>query len=104
MDMNSIKINEEKIAFLLVPRAKILHTYKMNYSMLAIKCVKQSSLGTHTPIEVQKLLHQYKNITLNDLPEYLPPLRSVHHQIDLIPSSKPPNMLYYRMSPKEYKL
>ncbi|KAI0503780.1 hypothetical protein KFK09_014723 [Dendrobium nobile] len=48
------------------------------------------------PCEVSKLLQLYEDLTPEDLPAELPPLRNIHHQIDLIPGSSLPNLPHYR--------
>jgi hypothetical protein len=53
------------------------------------------------PIEVQKLLDEYVDIVVDDLPDKLPPIRSIIHHIDLIPGASLPNKAAYRMTPAE---
>lgn len=58
--------------------------------------------NNHICPELQALL-QYKDINPEELPEGLPSLRNIQHQIDFIPRSKLPNLPLYRMNPKEYQ-
>ena len=53
------------------------------------------------PAEIQKLLEEYVDIVVDDLPNELPPIRSISHHIDLIPGASLPNKVAYRMAPTE---
>jgi len=47
------------------------------------------------------MLDDYCDIIVDDLPDELPPVRKISHQIDFIPGSNLPNKAAYRMTPKE---
>ncbi|KAK9125641.1 hypothetical protein Scep_014487 [Stephania cephalantha] len=68
-------------------------------------------LGKHScptvktpPSFVADLLTKFHDVAHPELPNSLPPLRDIQHNIDLIPGSSLPNLLYYRMSPKEQQI
>eukprot|EP00253_Pinus_taeda_P032369 PITA_32369 len=51
--------------------------------------------------EIQELLEEFQDIAADELPDKLPPKRSISHHIDFIPGSSLPNKATYRMSPKD---
>jgi hypothetical protein len=55
------------------------------------------------PEEIQKLLEEFADIVVEELPHSLPLIRSVSHHIDLIPGSNFPNKAAYRLMPQENK-
>jgi hypothetical protein len=55
------------------------------------------------PPAVTKLLQDYPDVFPKELPPGLPPICSIEHQIDLIPSAQLPNRAPYRTNPDETK-
>jgi hypothetical protein len=53
------------------------------------------------PPKIQPLLNEFRDIVGDDLPTGLPPLRSISHQIDLIPGSSLQNKGLDQMTPAE---
>eukprot|EP00253_Pinus_taeda_P002559 PITA_02559 len=53
------------------------------------------------PKEIQELLEEFQDIAADELPDKLPPKRSMSHHIDFIPGSSLPNKATYRMSLKD---
>ncbi|KAI0491611.1 hypothetical protein KFK09_025871 [Dendrobium nobile] len=56
------------------------------------------------PEEIRKLLEQFCDVCPNELPSSLPPLRSIQHQIDLLPNAVLPNLPHYRLNPREQEI
>lgn len=48
------------------------------------------------PEEIKTLLNDYVDIIVDELPNALPPIRSISHQIDLIPRASFPKKEVYR--------
>ena len=53
------------------------------------------------PVEIKRLLDEYEEIIVEDIPDGLPPMRSISHYIDLIPGASFPNKAPYRLTPNE---
>ncbi|KAI0496820.1 hypothetical protein KFK09_023144 [Dendrobium nobile] len=53
------------------------------------------------PAEIQQIIQRYPELTQEDLPAKLPPLRNIQHQIDFVPGSSLPNLPHFRLNPKE---
>ena len=47
------------------------------------------------------MLHEFSDIMVDDLPNELPPKKSISHHIDFILGARLPNKAAYRMTPKE---
>jgi hypothetical protein len=53
------------------------------------------------PEEVQQLLDNFDDIVVDELPNSLPPIRSINHHIDLMLGEILPNKSTYRLTPQE---
>jgi hypothetical protein len=53
------------------------------------------------PEEIQKLLEEFVDIVVDELPCSLPPIKSTSHHIDLILGASLPNKEAYRLTPQE---
>jgi hypothetical protein len=61
-----------------------------------------------TPVKVvleaiKGLLKKFADVFPKELPDELPPLHDIQHQIDLVPGSSLPNRPHCHMSPKEHE-
>ena len=69
--------------------------------LAALKDDTVDSMGDLIPMEVQKVLNEFKDVMPSELPKKLPPRREEDHKIELESRSKPPTMGPYRMAPPE---
>ncbi|XP_048630228.1 uncharacterized protein LOC125602927 [Brassica napus] len=53
--------------------------------------------------EITKLLDMFKDVFPEEIPNGLPPLRGIEHQIDFVPGAALPNKPAYRVNPEETK-
>ena len=65
------------------------------------KTILRSTRFDDILIEVQDMLYENVDILVDDFTNELPSVRSISHQIDLIPGASFPNKVVYRMTPKE---
>jgi hypothetical protein len=49
------------------------------------------------------LLQEFENVFLKGMPNELPPIRGIEHQIDFVPKAATPNRPAYRSNPEETK-
>eukprot|EP00253_Pinus_taeda_P016900 PITA_16900 len=82
--LKQIEDDEVKHVVVRRPRAVLLHTEIFGL-----------------PEEIQDLLQQFSDIVVDDLPDKLPPKRSIIYHIDFILGDSLPNKVAYRMSPKD---
>ena len=50
------------------------------------------------PLEMQKILDDFKDIISNGTPIVIPPKRAISHQIDLVPNASFPNKVSYKFN------
>ena len=58
---------------------------------------------SHIPAPIANLLQDYLDVLPAELPQGLPPIRGIEHQIDFVPGAALPNRPAYRASPEETK-
>jgi hypothetical protein len=65
------------------------------------KVVLTSTRVEDLPKKIQKLLEEFADIVVDELPHSLPPMRSISHHIDLVPGASFPNKAVYRLKSQE---
>eukprot|EP00253_Pinus_taeda_P013169 PITA_13169 len=81
---------------------KQIEENEVNYAI--VRRTKPMLLNTkksELPAEIQELLKEFEDIVVDDLPDKLPPKRSISHHIDFIPGASLPNEAAYRISSKD---
>ncbi|XP_070057089.1 uncharacterized protein [Nicotiana tomentosiformis] len=104
MDMAMIQANcmeEEEAIMASGSCANVVSSYFVE--KLGLACMKH-----HTPYRLQWLnnsgeLKDFEDVFPEDIPNGLPPLRGIEHQIDFVPRSQIPNRPSYRSNPEETK-
>jgi hypothetical protein len=101
------KLKDEAITSMLLMSGKeLLNEVKKEHEMQFVVVMKMRVILTNTsmeyfPEEVQELLENFVDIVVDELPNSLPPIRSISHHIDLIPGENLPNKVAYRLTPQE---
>ncbi|XP_071923190.1 uncharacterized protein [Coffea arabica] len=62
-----------------------------------------AELDKALPASIVALLQEFEDVFPDEVPDGLPPIRGIEHQIDLIPGAQLPNKPAYRMGPEETK-
>uniref|UniRef100_A0A1S4ANP2 CCHC-type domain-containing protein n=1 Tax=Nicotiana tabacum TaxID=4097 RepID=A0A1S4ANP2_TOBAC len=89
-----------------ITRAKVEEHLKEGEEVLIVvpkeveSITKKESLEVNDP-RLQAILDEFYDIVSDTTPSSLPPMRSIKHQIDLIPGAPLPNKSAYRMNPTQ---
>jgi hypothetical protein len=87
--------SEVKRAFF-ADRPMILFVYKDSYLNL-------DETNKSLPSLAVSLLQEFENVFPEEMPNELPPIRGIEHQIDFVPEAAIPNRPAYRSNPEETK-
>eukprot|EP00253_Pinus_taeda_P015868 PITA_15868 len=92
-EKEAVEVNEPK-ALLMNGKQflKQVENSEMNFAVVR----KTRTILLHTeitdlPVEIQQMLEEFTDIVVDDLPDKLPPKRSIGHHIDFIPGASLPN-------------
>ena len=70
---------------------------QQHYSTIIMNGLSMESSKDNIPTKVRRMLTEFKQILVDEIPTGLPATRSISHQIDLIPGSSLPNKATHRM-------
>ena len=74
------------------------------FLLLSKECNSKGACPTNSlPKEISSLLQDFEDVFPKEVPQGLPPLRGIEHQIDLIAGASLPNRPAYRSNPQETK-
>ena len=62
-----------------------------------------NQLDPSLPSSIVSLLQEFEDVSSEEIPKGLPPIRGIEHQIDFMPDVTIPNQPAYRSNPKETK-
>eukprot|EP00253_Pinus_taeda_P031584 PITA_31584 len=102
-EKGTTEVNETK-ALLMSGKQFLKQAENSEISYVVVKKTRTVLLHTEItelPIEIHQMLEEFTDIVVDDLPDKLPPKRSISHHIDFIPGASLPNKAAYRMSPKD---
>lgn len=66
-------------------------------------CLSTNELNSSLPSAIVTFLQDFDYVFPNEVPDGLPPIRRIEHQIDFIPRATIPNKLAYRSNLEETK-
>ncbi|XP_059070488.1 uncharacterized protein LOC131860132 [Cryptomeria japonica] len=66
-----------------------------------LKSQQENGAKREVPSEIKAMLDRYEGVVAKDMPDNLPPIRDISHQIDLIRGVTLLNKAAYKMTPKQ---
>ncbi|XP_016437878.2 uncharacterized protein LOC107763884 [Nicotiana tabacum] len=106
MNPEDLKKPNPKMKETFITRAKVEEHLKEGEEVLVVVPKEVESITKKESLEViyprlQAILDEFHDADFDTTPSYLPPIRSIQHQIDLIPGAPLPNKAAYRMNPTQ---
>ena len=83
----------------LVDGRNFLDGMKHQHMCYALILRKDTEGSSEITLEVLGLLSEYGDVISGNVPEGLPPVRKISHQIDLVPRASFPNKVAHRITP-----
>lgn len=96
---NKLSEDEKSSLLSLKQFEKIIKSQPIAYALVSNSKIENK---LEVPKRIIELLDFYSDVIPEDLPNELPLMRDIQHQIDLVPGATLPNLPHYRMSPTEH--
>ncbi|KAI4387334.1 hypothetical protein MLD38_005174 [Melastoma candidum] len=81
-----------------VQLVRAIHEGEKAYFLVLVEITQDQSMSHPRAVSI---LEEFKNVFPEESPVELPPMRSIQHQIDLVPGASLPNRPAYRCNPEE---
>ena len=87
----------------LLSKSELEKEIRVGSDVMALVAIEETESEKEIPKEVEPILEEFIDVVPEEIPHWLPPMRYIQHQIDLVPGSVLPNKSAYRISPKEHE-